>query len=224
MQSKIGCNIGGLFYNILAYADDIVLLAPSWNALQSLISLLGSCARAINMTCNVDKTVCMVFNPKCKRMKIADNFPCFELNDSSLQFVKDFRYLGHIINNSFSDNDDVKREIRNFFMRSNILTRRYSKCSIRVKLVLFKAYCMCLYDAGIWKHYSVTVFSKLRSCYNKCVKMFFGFDRRHSVTQMLSELSLHSFDIMFSSCVSSFELRWSASPNYLIVNLCSLQL
>ena len=27
VQSNIGCNIGGLFYNILAYADDLVLLA-----------------------------------------------------------------------------------------------------------------------------------------------------------------------------------------------------
>ena len=27
-QAGIGCNIGGVFINILAYADDIVLLAP----------------------------------------------------------------------------------------------------------------------------------------------------------------------------------------------------
>ena len=29
VSSKIGCNLGGIFYNVLAYADDIVLLAPS---------------------------------------------------------------------------------------------------------------------------------------------------------------------------------------------------
>jgi len=33
MTTKIGCNIGGLFTNIFAYADDMVLLAPSWRAL-----------------------------------------------------------------------------------------------------------------------------------------------------------------------------------------------
>jgi len=36
----IGCNIGGLAVNIIAYADDIVLLAPSWRALQALIVIL----------------------------------------------------------------------------------------------------------------------------------------------------------------------------------------
>ena len=29
----VGCNITGVFVNILAYADDIVLLAPSWKGL-----------------------------------------------------------------------------------------------------------------------------------------------------------------------------------------------
>ena len=28
VQSNIGCNIGGVFCNIFAYADDLVLLAP----------------------------------------------------------------------------------------------------------------------------------------------------------------------------------------------------
>jgi len=34
----VGCSIGGLFVNVLAYADDIVLIAPSWKALQQLLS------------------------------------------------------------------------------------------------------------------------------------------------------------------------------------------
>ena len=44
VRSNIGCNIGGVFYNILAYVDDTVLLAPSWRALQILINLLYKCA------------------------------------------------------------------------------------------------------------------------------------------------------------------------------------
>jgi len=44
--------------------------------------------------------------------------------------------------------DDIKREIRNLFMRTNVLVRRFAKCSVPVKLVLFKTYtvyaCMML--------------------------------------------------------------------------------
>ena len=128
------------------------------------------------MSCNVAKTVCMVFKPRRTRMIVDYDFPCFTLNGVALHFVTEFKYLGHMIHNAFSDDNDIKREIRNLFMRTNILIRRYNKCSISVKLTLFKAYCMCLYDAGICMlHYTITVFNKFKSCYNKCIKMFFGF-------------------------------------------------
>jgi len=36
----IGCNVGGIYYNILACADDLVLLAAMWSALQLLLDRL----------------------------------------------------------------------------------------------------------------------------------------------------------------------------------------
>jgi len=68
----IGCHIGGMATNIFAYADDIVLLAPSWAALQYLIVTLGRVCMSLNIhtyihtyihktiLCNLKKTVCMV--------------------------------------------------------------------------------------------------------------------------------------------------------------------
>jgi len=166
----VGCNIGGIFCNILAYADEIVLLASRWGALQYLINLLNSCAVDIDILChNVAKTVCMVFQPSCKSKCIASEFPAFLLNGNVLQFVNEFRYLGHVINNNFSDNDDIKREIRNLFIRSrpNILIRRFGKCSVNVKLVLFRAYCLCM------------CFSSLTSC--EARRIFFFITRLHGV-------------------------------------------
>ena len=34
---KVGCNVGGVTINILVYADDLDLLAPSWRGLQYLL-------------------------------------------------------------------------------------------------------------------------------------------------------------------------------------------
>ena len=54
-------------------------------------------------------------------------------NFRSLQFVSQFRYQGDIINNEFDDDDDdIKREIRNLFVRTNLLLRRFSKCSVKL--------------------------------------------------------------------------------------------
>jgi len=41
----------------------------------------------------------------------------------------------------------------------------------------FRSYCMTLYDIGIWKHFTVTALNKFRSCYNRCIKNCFGYNR-----------------------------------------------
>ena len=49
------------FYNVLAYADDLVLLAPSRTALQQLLNVFSVHIDEIDMTCNVNKTVCNLY-------------------------------------------------------------------------------------------------------------------------------------------------------------------
>ena len=66
VKSCIGCNIAGWFINILAYADDMVLLAPSWKGLQCLLDIIDKAAVDIDMSFNIKKTVCMIFNPLVK--------------------------------------------------------------------------------------------------------------------------------------------------------------
>ena len=65
-SSNVGCQIGGIAVNIFAYADDIVLLAPSWHALQDLLLLLDKCCKELGMLCNTYKTKCLIFNPTDK--------------------------------------------------------------------------------------------------------------------------------------------------------------
>jgi len=86
---------GGRLFNILAYAYDIihVLLAPSWFALQKLIDLLSELAANIDMSCNIQKTVCMIFNPTCKNKTVRCMFPEFTLSGACLKYVSEFKYL-----------------------------------------------------------------------------------------------------------------------------------
>jgi len=213
-SSGNGCNVGGLFINILAYADDIVLLAPTWAALQKLLSVMEKHIIDIDMSCNVKKTVCMIFEPKRKSSRISGTFPQFKFGDSSLNYVERFKYLGHFIADTLCDDFDIQREIRNLFTRSNILARRFAKCSIDVKVTLFKAYCINLYDAGLWRNYSKGTLSKLLSCYHKCIKFVFGFKRRDSITGLLFELGLPSFNTIIhnSAVIVSRSLFNSCNP------------
>jgi len=74
---------------------------------------------------------------------LSTNFPSFKIGSYDLQFVSHFKYLGHSITSSLSDNDDIQREIRSMFVRCNLLIRRFSNCSKAVKLKLFQSFCLC---------------------------------------------------------------------------------
>jgi len=121
-----------------AYADDLVLLAPSWKALQQLLDILQKHINTIDLTCNAKKSVCMIFRPRHSSKVVSSCFPCFRLGYKVLQFVTEFKYLGHVIDNSLTDDDDVKREMRNMFVRTNILLRRFVKCTRDVKVIFLR--------------------------------------------------------------------------------------
>ena len=103
----VGCNIGGVFINVLAYADDIVILAPSRRGLQQLLAVLYKHSTYIDIMCNNKKTVCMVFKPKLRAKVVADIFPQFSLGINLVQFVKKFKYLGHMITYNLTDDADL---------------------------------------------------------------------------------------------------------------------
>jgi len=93
----------------------------------------------------------MIWNPTDKTKIVS---PHFVIDGYCLQFVNEFRYLGHIISNNLSHDADIKREIHNMYMRTNMLIQRFRNCSQHVKMATFRAYCICLYGVALWSHFS----------------------------------------------------------------------
>jgi len=82
-----------------------------------------------------------------------------------------FKYLGHIIDNSMSDDADISRELKCLFSRANVLIRRFKLCSLSVKIRLFKAFCICFYDIGLWSNFKLCTIKKLAAAYTRCLKI-----------------------------------------------------
>jgi len=108
-----------------------------------------------------------------------------------------------MIDNKLCDDSDTDREVKSLFIRTNIILRRFAKCTRLVKLRLFRSYCLCFYDISLWTNFSVASHNKFRLCYYKCMKMFFfGYGKYASVTQMLFELGLPNCDtVLFNAKV-----------------------
>jgi len=117
--------------------------------------------------------------------------------------------LGHVISSNNNDDADIQRDVSNIFIRTNILSRKFHKCSLAVKTVLFRSYCICLYDAALWYKFQVGILNKLRSAYNRCIKIFFGFNRRDSLTNILVTPGLPSFDTVMANAAVSYSRLWN---------------
>jgi len=142
----LGCNIGGLSVYILAYADDVVLLAPSLCALQQLIKLMECGIAAIGMACNT-RTECMVFPPPDKRKIVAASLALNSLSSVCVRVrIGGLSRSLNFIRSNMSDEKDIMREIRNLFFRTNLVVRRFAACSFGVKIALFGSFCLCCYD------------------------------------------------------------------------------
>jgi len=61
------------------------------------------------MLCNTNKTKCklLILNFTDKTKIVSQTFPHFIIGGHCLQFVNEFRYLGHIINTNLSDDADI---------------------------------------------------------------------------------------------------------------------
>jgi hypothetical protein len=121
--------------------------------MQYFLDIVAEQSYLIDMEVNVNKTVCMVLMPTKRRRIIATSYPPFHIGNDCLKFVERFKYLGHRITNNNNDIDDKQREVCNMFIRTNTLLRKFNKCSVDVKIVLLRSFCICLYDAALWAWY-----------------------------------------------------------------------
>jgi len=105
------------------------------------------------------------------------------------------------------------------YTRVNMLIRKFHKCSTEVKIRLFRAYCICLYGSALWTHFAAESLNKFRRCYHKCIKMIFGYSKYHSVTAVLFDLKLSSFNTIMHNFRHVYSAHWWSSGNMLIINL-----
>ena len=87
-----------------------------------------------------------------------------------------------------------------------------------VKTVLFRSYCICLYDAALWSNFHVGMLNKLRSCYNRCIKIFFGFNWRKSLTNILVNVGLPSFDTLMANATVSYARLCTSCTNSIVTH------
>jgi len=76
---RVGYYIGHMFLGALAYADDIVLLAPTPNAMRTMLTLCDNFADDLHIVFNAKKSKCIHIGPGLKLPYGSPEFFLFEI-------------------------------------------------------------------------------------------------------------------------------------------------
>ena len=106
---KFGSKLDIVNSNIIAYADDIVLLASSATALQIVIDEVSYSKAKLGLKVNKEKTKCMVFNSS--RIKSVPN-RVFQIDNNNIQYVNTIKYLGFMLQSDMNNLKDINRVLK----------------------------------------------------------------------------------------------------------------
>ena len=86
------------------------------------------------------------------------------------------------------DDLDIGRQLKSVILRTNILIRTFSSCSVEVKLFLFKSYCSNFYCSLLWYNFTKVQMNKLRRpiTYNNAMRRLFNLHFRCSASEMFA--------------------------------------
>ncbi|XP_026323252.1 uncharacterized protein LOC113232693 [Hyposmocoma kahamanoa] len=205
-----GCYVGSTCINNISYADDMVLLSPSVGALVQLLETCEEYATAHGLVYNPKKSEVIIF----KAGNIKPYYvPPILLHGTPLKVVESVKYLGHILSN---DDLDIDRERRALSVRSNMLARRFARCSYDVKVTLFKAYSQSFYSSSLWVKYTKRAYSALRVQFNNAFRMLLGLPSRCSASGMFAEARTDGFQAVMRKRIVALWSRIRKSTNSIL--------
>ena len=144
--NEIGCRLGFLQINILAYADDLVLVDENENNLETLYGILNEKMRHLQLAINKVKSKAIIFSQSYGQ----DETDELEIGDDQFEVVSHYKYLGHILQPNMQDNKDAKHRLNSFYSKFNWVFRNFRNTSLDVLTFLFNAYCTPDYGLPLW--------------------------------------------------------------------------
>jgi exonuclease III len=217
-DSRIGCSVSESICNHLFYADDLVLLSPSEKGLQHLLNLCYNYSISHDITFNPKKTVCMLFKPRTSTFK---KHCKVSLGGNVLSVTPSCKYLGVFISNDCSDNTDLARQLRSFYVRSNYLSRYFSACTPAVKCSLFTTFCGNIYSGHCWSIFKKSAMRKLTIAFNNSFRRFMFYPRFCSASGMFAFNHVKSLNEILRHAIFNFQKRILNSSNNLICSILS---
>ena len=143
--SGVGCRIGSNYFGAVAYADDVVLMAPSINALNILLSECSKWSKKSYLTFNSSKSFVICFANRNSKWPEGVNIPAY-LEGKLLPSCTEITHLGHTITWDLADSAEVTRIGKAFNRQFHAFYSRFSLIKNSGTVInIFKSYCQSFY-------------------------------------------------------------------------------
>ena len=133
-----------------------------------------------------------------------------------LKYADNVKYLGFTFSSDEKDYNDILRQLRMLYTKSNRLLRLFQHCSVDVKLVLFRSYCTCLYCPFLWTHYKKYYYRKFRVAFNNIYRRILKLPSRSSASTMYVVNNIDSLEVLVRKRIFGFMERLNNSDNKII--------
>ena len=149
----LGAHVGGLFMGAVCYADDILLIAPTRNAMQRMLLELENFAADSNITFSTDpipsksKSKCMyVVGTKRNMEKPAPLVLC----GRCLPWVDQVEHLGNILTSQGDMEQDASVKRAKLITTSTEIRELFKFAAPSEVLKALKIYCNSFYGSSLW--------------------------------------------------------------------------
>ncbi|XP_045534998.1 uncharacterized protein LOC106709987 [Papilio machaon] len=171
--SNKGLNINGRYLSHLRFADDIILFSETAEELEYMIKSLAAQSRLVGLKINESKTKVMTNREQIQIT--VDNTP--------LEYVEDYIYLGHLVSFKSSIDKEVERRIKRTWNKYWSMKEVFkSKIPIELKT---KAMNICLlpcltYSCQTWPLTRKNLY-KLKTCQRAIERSYLGLKLKDKV-------------------------------------------
>ena len=184
---NVGCSILGHKTSVIAYADDVILLAPTASAVQYMFDELCGMFSKLGMSINLGKSKYIIFTKRGS--KICSNAPNIYMNGLKLGREDKVIYLGVILAGNGSTLDDVNRVTSSFLKQFNGMYWRYNFLRRDMLYFLFKSYTSSFYGIDLWfEKMPDSHLDRVCIAYHKAIKRISGlnvWDSNHEACEMV---------------------------------------